>query len=386
MSFTPPGFEHGLNNDTSVEEAVQPVTSLLCQWNAPRKHKESNMQISNTKFEKHVYGRKRKHAVKPLADFDPRPEELRGNSKEQLMAYLDKVQGQGIGVSLLFDEHIRYWSVAEENTAQGSLAPKLPTKTELQERVAAFKTSLIMPQHKLREIEQSTRDQSESPLWYSVRRYRITASYFGSIFHRKPTTPPEALVLQIIQGKQFTSPATEWGRQKEALALKMYVQFQIENSHAGLYCCRSGLVISEMYPHLGASPDAVVHDPSTEVQFGVAEVKCPYSVRSVTPQEAAKSSTFFCFLDEGKLKLKRTHNYFCQVQGQMALTEREWCDFIVYTEKGISVERIKFDADFWSNDLLPKLNSFFDNCLAPEIVSPMHVLGLPVRNLDTMFD
>jgi hypothetical protein len=128
------------------EEAVQPVTSLLCQWNAPRKRKESNMQICNTNFQKHVYGRKRKHAVKPLTDFDPRPEELRGNSKEQLTAYLDKVWGQGIGVSLLFDEHTRCWSVADENTAQDSLTPKLPTKKELQERVAAFKTSLIMPQ------------------------------------------------------------------------------------------------------------------------------------------------------------------------------------------------------------------------------------------------
>ena len=75
-------------------------------------------------------------------------------------------------------------------------------------------------------------------------------------------------MLQIINGKQFTSPATEWGRQKEFLALKAYVQFQIQNGHAGLYCCRSGFVISDTYPHLGAYPDAIVHDPSTKVQFG----------------------------------------------------------------------------------------------------------------------
>ena len=70
----------------------------------------------------------------------------------------------------------------------------------------------------------------------------------------------------------------------------------------------------------------------------------------------------------------------------MAITERAWCDFVVYTEKGVSVQRIPFDAAFWSNDLLPKLLSFFDNCLAPEIVSPIHVLGLPVRNLEAMSD
>ena len=65
----------------------------------------------------------------------------------------------------------------------------------------------------------------------------------------------------------------------------------------------------------------------------------------------------------------------------MAITERTWCDFVVYTEKGISVERIKYDSEFWNQDLLPKLTEFYDNCLAPEIVCPVHVLGIPVRNL-----
>ena len=26
-------------------------------------------------------------------------------------------------------------------------------------------------------------------------------------------------------------------------------------------------------------------------------------------------------------------------------------------------------------------SEFYDNCLAPEIVSPVHALGLPIRNL-----
>ena len=68
----------------------------------------------------------------------------------------------------------------------------------------------------------------------------------------------------------------------------------------------------------------------------------------------------------------------------MAITERSWCDFVIYTAKGISVERIPFDAEFWNNKLLPKLINFFDNCLAPEIVSPVNALGIPVRNLHNM--
>ena len=72
------------------------------------------MTISDARFKKHVYGKKQKHTLKPLSDFDPRPVELRGNSKEQLKIYLDKVRGQGIGVSLLLDERTRCWSSATE--------------------------------------------------------------------------------------------------------------------------------------------------------------------------------------------------------------------------------------------------------------------------------
>ena len=105
-----------------------------------------------------------------------------------------------------------------------------------------------------------------------------------------------------------------------------------------------------------------------------------------TPFEAAESGEFFCRLEPNSsespsLKLKSTHPYFCQVQGQMAITERNWCDFIVYTPKGISIEHIPYDPDFWTNELLPKLTMFYDNCLGPEIVCPVHVLGLPVRNI-----
>ena len=136
---------------------------------------------------------------------------------------------------------------------------------------------------------------------------------------------------------------------------------------------------------MGASPDAVVHDPSSTEQFGLAEVKCPYSCRHLTPIDAAESSDFCSAVEvdtsgERHLKLNE-HMYYSQIQGQMAITERHWCDFIVYTERGVS---IPFDAEFRNTKLLPKLIEFFENCLAPEIVSPIHALGLPVRNLRDM--
>ena len=56
----------------------------------------------------------------------------------------------------------------------------------------------------------------------------------------------------------------------------------------------------------------------------------------------------------------------------MAIGERPWCDSVIFTKKGISIERVLFDEEYWKNTLLPKMEAFFDNSLGPEIVSPMH--------------
>ena len=63
-----------------------------------------------------------------------------------------------------------------------------------------------------------------------------------------------------------------------------------------------------------------------------------------------------CEAVNGHCKLKRNHAYFAQVQGQMGVSGASWCDFIVYTKKGISVERIAFDPAYWA-ELRQKLAS-----------------------------
>ena len=168
-------------------------------------------------------------------------------------------------VSLTLDPKTRCWS------GEKPLPPKLPSKRELTEKVAEFKRSLYLPPEKCREIEQNTREQSQSSLWYSVRRYRITASYFGLTRRWLPTTPPQYLVLQVLGASSFSSQATEWEKKNEPIALQQYVQHQRSKGHDGLYCCSSGLVVSEQYPFLGASPDAAVYDP-THVRVSGSEM------------------------------------------------------------------------------------------------------------------
>ena len=66
----------------------------------------------------------------------------------------------------------------------------------------------------------------------------------------------------------------------------------------------------------------------------------------------------------------------------MAIRERAWCDFVIYTPKGLSIQRIPFDSQYWIENF-PKLKSFYDDCIAPEYVSPLHSVELPMRKLMT---
>ena len=44
---------------------------------------------------------------------------------------------------------------------------------------------------------------------------------------------------------------------------------------------------------------------------------------------------------------------------------------------------MKFE-EYWKTILLPLLETFFDNCLAPEIISPVHAIGLPISDLSKL--
>ena len=232
----------------------------------------------------------------------------------------------------------------------------------------------------------NTKDQAKSQLWYSARRYRLTASSFGRIFQMLPTTPPHSLVKHLLHPKEFSTKATEWGKENEPVALQKYGGHQLQAGHTDLVTFRAGFVVCEEHPFIGASPDAYVFDPSSINQFGLAEIKCPYKYRDLTPIDASKHSDFCCMLaiqsDRMSIvELKHTHPYYAQIQGQLAVTQRKWSDFVIFTNKGISVERIEYDREFWEDKLLPKLINFYDNCLCPSIVSPVHLLGMEVHDL-----
>ena len=65
--------------------------------------------------------------------------------------------------------------------------------------------------------------------------------------------------------------------------------------------------------------------------------------------------------------LKKSHSYYYQIQMQLLVTERTFCDFVLYPMNGpVSIERIYRDANFIT-DMLSDLTLFWKRVVASEI-------------------
>ena len=230
---------------------------------------------------------------------------------------------------------------------------KLPGQLGKQE--AKLLSHLIVDSEKLNKIEHNTCNQSLSDEWKRERRYRFTASNFKKVCIRQRNH--EALVKSFLNPVQVNSKYIEHGKKLEPIALRQYQKYMYSIGRPVLLY-KSGLVVGMDTPFLGASPDGKVIDLKCIDQFGLVEIKCPQTKFHVTPLEACSDAGFCCEAVDGKLKLKRNHEYFYQVQGQLGVTKASWCDFVIYTNEGMSIERISFDRGFWEN-VRGKLSNYY---------------------------
>ena len=252
-----------------------------------------------------------------MEKFDPRPEAMRNTIAKRLPRLLEDVKGKGLCVSLLFDPSL---------CADTPATPTFLTKSQLLKKVMKFKKTLEVSEEDIRRIQNETRGQSTSPLWFEARRLRLTASLFGRVTQLKPSTLPDNLVLTVLGVKTATGAALSYGRSMEATALDAYVKYQQAHGHPHLLTATTGVIISHKYPFLAASPDATVYDPSNVSEpYGFVEIKCPFKYQDTTPTLTASKSDFFLKQgSDGHLVLKESHVYFSQVQGQMGVGKRMW--------------------------------------------------------------
>lgn len=261
-----------------------------------------------------------------------------------------------------------------------SVQPSLPPD-EVRRLCREYKKSLALSEDEIRLIEEDTRDQGNDTtgMWLHLRRSRITSSNFGVVCKRRPSTPVANLVKNLLyRSAAINSSSLRWDRENEDNARKAYAEEMLKRC-TPVVIKKTGLVISSEKPHLACSPDDFVEDENVADCYGTAEYKCPYSAREMSPNEAcSKVKTFYCNIQDGNVQLKRNHNYYHQIQGVLGITGRKWCDFVIWTLVGISIERIKFDLSFWEN-ILPKLDAFWNKAILPELAAPEHPHKRPIR-------
>ena len=72
--------------------------------------------------------------------------------------------------------------------------------------------------------------------------------------------------------------------------------------------------------HLGATPDAYIHDPRRQEQYGLIEIKCPYKYRNLTPEDACLNGDFCSTLSTSKqIQLKWNHHIIHKSKGNWQL-------------------------------------------------------------------
>ena len=98
---------------------------------------------------------------------------------------------------------------------------------------------------------------------------------------------------------------------------------------------KTGLFVSSVFPWLAASPDGIF---KTNDGLSLLEIKCPFSCQDSTLENIP-------YLDK-KDKLKRTHQYFSQIQLTAWICGCNKAYLFLYTSKQQKIVEVSLDEKF----------------------------------------
>ena len=350
-----------------TEDESVSCTSKLQVWNQPRKKRLDSKPAGDISFKVEEYNHK--PCRHPKEFMDPRPVELQKTTDEEKAEFITNLKQLGVSCGfmdlLVPQDDAPSKLPMTPRSAQCRIKAQIIKECTLPptlEAITSYADSflkMIQPSDEQRKaVERKTRRQSSCVRWREERHLRLTASNFGRVVLRKSNFPKlaEEILFSSISG---AIPSIKWGRVHESDAFAQYLE-----NHTSNNLRKAGFYIDEQ-SYLGASPDGVV-----EMSEGlkVIEIKCPYSVKDITVEEACTKREFYCTLENGQLHLNRSHVYYYQVQGTMAITGARECDFVVWTPKSMKVETILNDASLWENTMLPQLQNFYHKYMLPFIL------------------
>lgn len=317
--------------------------------------------------------------VRPTSDyFDPRSPADRGIDFERLEEFKARLGSAHLQCGWL----LQLTPATSDTLAQEDQIQFPLTEQALTRACSNVLETLAISDEAMVHLEEQTRGQLSSFLWQQARAGRITASNFGRVckcswFQTQSVASIQSLLKDLINPTYFKNPPTpmKWGTCCEPIAAHQYAKLQHAKGNDGIQLGECGLFLHPLHKFLGATPDRLVTDPTSFPSDGILEIKCPWKYKDCTVVEACQDSSFYCKLESGIPRLMITHAYYYQVQGQLAITRRSWCDFVVYTTKDLHVERIYFDREFWSCAEV-KLVDFYISCVLPQIVHSKGTDGL----------
>lgn len=161
----------------------------------------------------------------------------------------------------------------------------------------------------------------------------------------------------------------EYGIHNEGVAVNKYIERAKANGDS-VTVEECGLIVDTDCGQLAASPDRLATYNQVKV---VIEVKCLSASRDHSPLEAVQqkqnNSSFAFAFENSCITLKKKHQYYFQVQMQMAITKRNICHLIIFTSEQFDVHvcKIAFDKHFWSKTKEELLN-FHSTCVVPALV------------------
>lgn len=228
-------------------------------------------------------------------------------------------------------------------------------------------------------VERDTVGQAKNHKWFDARTGLLTASWFGQICNARSEKSYANIVQSILYKNVDNVRAIKHG--------KMYEQYAVAKFEAEKNCIvkENGLFIDDKYFSLGATPDGLVGDDA------ILEVKCPYSCFKKDIKLSIMNGEITFWKKERKSKKKTTqkilgvntnHKWYYQVQGQLHITNRSICYFMIWLgdEKNqFQIEIIHRDANFWKYKMEKKLLEFYNNYLLLEYVDPRHSRNMEMR-------
>ena len=152
--------------------------------------------------------------------------------------------------------------------------------------------------------------QQNTEEWMQLRSGKFTASMFKDLFSAKTTQAYQKAIYKAVfekltgeQPESFSNDYMQRGHELEPVAIEKY-EMETFNTveEPGFF---------ELNEWVGASPDGLV---GTD---GLIEIKCP------------AYNTMIDYLLTGKVPSQ----YKWQVQGQLYVTGRKWCDFMAFHPK-----------------------------------------------------